>query len=69
MDLKFFSKLLEKILELQSQKKRKPKVPSEKKARKPTKKANGKINELFTINCIVILEAFIQSNFQVGVRQ
>ncbi|CAL8387624.1 unnamed protein product [Boreogadus saida] len=42
LDLKFFSKLLEKILELQSQKKRKPKVPSEKKTRKPTKKANGK---------------------------
>ncbi|XP_030209921.1 titin isoform X3 [Gadus morhua] len=42
LDLKFFSKLLEKILELQSQKKRKPKVPSEKKARKPTKKANGR---------------------------
>ncbi|XP_059906363.1 transcription factor TFIIIB component B'' homolog isoform X2 [Gadus macrocephalus] len=42
LDLKFFSKLLEKILELQSQKKRKPKVPSEKKTRKPTKKANGR---------------------------
>ncbi|KAJ3605091.1 hypothetical protein NHX12_027141 [Muraenolepis orangiensis] len=43
LDLKFFSKLLEKILEFQSKKKKKrPKAPSDKKNnRKPKKKTNG----------------------------
>ncbi|CAL8320631.1 unnamed protein product [Lota lota] len=43
LDLKFFSKLLEKILEFQKKKKKTPRVPSEKKTnRKPKKKANGR---------------------------
>ncbi|KAK0150784.1 Transcription factor TFIIIB component B'' [Merluccius polli] len=43
LDLKFFSMLLEKILEFQNNKKKKPKAPSEKKNnKKPKKKTKGR---------------------------